>query len=197
MEFSNVSTLQRNIPAAAWGWRSASERSNAPEDGSGSNQSSEQVRRFTLRSRAEKPREKDPRQKAFSILLIEDSLADAGLVREALEEHGIEGDLLLIGDGDHAIRYIRSLQTQPVDCPDLVIIDLNLPKRTGHEVLQSMRQDPKCRHAPAVILSSSDASEDRAESMRLGATQYIRKPLRLKEFLNLGAIFKEILEAAG
>ena len=117
-------------------------------------------------------------------------------MREALEGHGIEGELLLIADGDHAIRYIQSLQTQPVDCPDLVIIDLNLPKRTGHEVLQSMRQDPKCRHAPAVILSSSDASEDRAESMRLGATQYICKPLRLKEFLSLGAIFKEILEAA-
>jgi DNA-binding response OmpR family regulator len=119
------------------------------------------------------------------------------LVREALEEHGVEGELLLIGDGDRAIRYIQALQTQPVDCPDLVIIDLNLPKRTGHEVLQSMRQDPKCRHAPAIILSSSDASEDRAESMRLGANQYICKPLRLKEFLSLGAVFRQILEAAG
>lgn len=127
------------------------------------------------------------------ILLIEDNLADATLVREALEEHRVEGELLIIGDGDKAIRYIQTLDTRPDRCPDLIIVDLNLPRRSGREVLQTIRQSTTCRNATVVILSSSDAQQDRAESMKLGANQYIRKPLRLEEFLELGAVFKAML----
>ena len=101
----------------------------------------------------------------------------------------------MIGDGDKAIRFIQSLDCRPDDCPDLVIIDLNLPKRPGREVLKDMRQSPTWKHAKIVVLSSSDVPEDRADALQLGASQYIRKPLRLKEFLSLGAVFKAILEA--
>lgn len=128
--------------------------------------------------------------------MIEDNLADAGLVREALEEHGVQGELLVISDGDWAIRFIRALETQPRECPDLVIVDLNLPKRPGREVLEVMRQSEKCRDVSVVVLSSSDAPQDQADAFRLGATKYIRKPLRLDEFLKLGATFREILESA-
>jgi hypothetical protein len=74
-----------------------------------------------------------------------------------------------------------------------VIIDVNLPKRPGREVLERLRRSEKCHLLPVVMLSSSDAAQDRADAARFGATKYIKKPLRLQEFLNLGAIFKEAL----
>jgi DNA-binding response OmpR family regulator len=115
------------------------------------------------------------------------------LVREALETHNVEGELFVIADGDAAIRYIQALETLPMECPDLVIIDLNLPKRPGREVIQTIRQGPKWRDTAVVVLSSSDAQRDRTESMSLGASQYFRKPIRLREFLDLGRDFKAIL----
>jgi DNA-binding response OmpR family regulator len=126
--------------------------------------------------------------------LIEDNPADAGLVREALEEHSVEGELLLIGDGDAAIRWIEELDGRPGNCPDLVILDLNLPKRAGREVLECVRKSVKCSKAITIILSSSDAERDKAEAMRLGASRYLRKPLLLGEFIQLGAVFKAMIE---
>jgi two-component system, chemotaxis family, response regulator Rcp1 len=153
----------------------------------------EGVQRFSLRSQSEDRSETRP---VFSILLVEDNSADVGLVREALEEHGVDCELLVIGDGDKAIRFIQALDTEPAVCPDLFIVDLNLPKRPGRDVLQSMRQNAKCKGATVVILSSSDALRDRTEALELGASRYIRKPLRLEEFLALGAVFKQMLEAS-
>jgi two-component system, chemotaxis family, response regulator Rcp1 len=71
---------------------------------------------------------------------------------------------------------------------------LNLPKRSGQEVLERMRQSLKCHEIPVVILSSSDAKRDVADAERLRASQYIRKPTRLEEFLRLGTIFKDALD---
>jgi len=162
--------------------------------GSGSNSNPESVRRVTLRLRTAQQGEENPLDRSFSILLVEDNAADAALVREALEEHRIRGELVVIADGAAAIRYIEALDTGPSGCPDLVILDLNLPKRSGHEVLRSMRQSVKCGRAPVAILSSSDAQQDRVAAASLGASQYYRKPLHLKEFLSLGARFKAMLE---
>jgi two-component system, chemotaxis family, response regulator Rcp1 len=127
------------------------------------------------------------------VLLVEDSPGDAGLIREALQEHGVEGEILIIADGEKAIQYIQAIDSRSLECPDLVIIDVNLPKRPGREVLEHLRRSEKCRSLPVIILSSSDAAQDRADAARFGATRYIKKPLRLKEFLGLGAIFKETL----
>jgi len=127
------------------------------------------------------------------ILLVEDNLGDAGLIREALEEHRVEGELLVVTDGEKAIEFIQAIDTQALECPDLVIIDLNLPKRPGRDVLEQLRRSEKCHLLPVVVLSSSGAMKDRADAARLGATRYLQKPLRLKEFLDLGAVFKEAL----
>jgi DNA-binding response OmpR family regulator len=129
--------------------------------------------------------------RACSILLVEDNPADSVLVRKALEEHGFSGELTVVDDGETAIRLIQSLD----DCPDLVIIDLSLPRKSGREVLETMRHYEKCRHVPVVILSSSDALQDKADAARLGASRYIRKPSRLEDFLALGATFKEMIES--
>jgi DNA-binding response OmpR family regulator len=170
--------------------------SNASEGGSGWNQVSAEVQRFSLRSRAKTANEKDPELEPYSILLIEDNIADVGLVREALEEHNVQGELLVISDGASAIRFIDDLAAQTMDCPDLVILDLNLPKRSGREVLESMRKNSKCQDTTIVVLSSSDAPEDKADASNLGAHHYLRKPSRLTEFMDLGAKFKQLLAAA-
>lgn len=118
-------------------------------------------------------------------------------MREALQEYGIAGELMVISDGDEAIRFITALDAQSGACPDLVIIDLNLPKATGLEVLKTMRQSEKCRQAATLIFSSSDVESDRLEAKRLGASRYLRKPLRLEEFLKVGAVFRDVLENLG
>lgn len=128
--------------------------------------------------------------------MIEDNPADSGLVREALEEHEVSCDLVILVDGEKAINYIQEFDAGPRNRPDLIIVDLNLPKKSGREVLQSVRLSVKCRAAPVVVLSSSDAERDKAEAARLGADRYIHKPLHLDDFLRLGAVFKAILETA-
>ena len=118
------------------------------------------------------------------------------LVRKAFEEHGFRGEITVVSDGETAINFIQALDQETLaDCPDLVIIDLNLPRKSGREVLEAMRNCEKCRHIPVVILSSSDVAQDREDAARLGASRYIRKPSRLEDFLGLGAIFKEIIES--
>jgi chemotaxis family two-component system response regulator Rcp1 len=133
-------------------------------------------------------------QKSVSILVVEDNPADVGLVREALEEHGIQGQLIVLKDGDEAIRAIEEMDAQRAPCPDLFIIDLQLPKRPGREVLERARLSETCRATRVVVLSSSDSQRDQDDAMRLGVTRYIRKPSRLEEFMRLGAIFKEMLQ---
>jgi DNA-binding response OmpR family regulator len=135
-------------------------------------------------------------RKNVFILLIEDNPGDVGLVREALEVNGVDGELLVAADGDRAIEFIQALDTDAIGCPDLVIVDLNLPKRSGREVLKRMRESVKCRETTVVILSSSDAQQDRADAVALGASSYFKKPLRLQEFLKLGAIFSNMIEAS-
>jgi DNA-binding response OmpR family regulator len=124
---------------------------------------------------------------------VEDSRADASLVREALTEHHVEAELIIVTDGENAINLIEEIDGTSAGCPDLVILDLNLPKKSGREVLQAMRLSRVCRQANVIVLSSSDAKQDVDEAHQLGVTKYIRKPLRLDEFLKLGATFKEML----
>jgi DNA-binding response OmpR family regulator len=115
------------------------------------------------------------------------------LVRRALEEHGVEGELIVIADGEKAIAFIQAIDAEGSPCPDLAIVDVNLPKKSGSEILERMRTSEHCRHIPVFILSSSDAERDKADAARLGASRYIRKPSKLDDFLSLGLIFKAAL----
>ena len=131
--------------------------------------------------------------KSAQIVLIEDNPADASLVRKALETHNVQGEITVVTDGDSAIRFIDNVDSDIVECPDLAIIDLNLPKRSGLEVLEFLRRSAKCGKMPIVILSSSDAQTDKAEAARLRASLYIKKPMRLEQFLNVGAELRLML----
>jgi CheY-like chemotaxis protein len=112
----------------------------------------------------------------------------------ALEEHGVKGSLFVVGDGETAIQVVEDLDAHRIDCPDLAIIDLNLPRRPGREVLERMNRSECCRQMPFLVLSSSDVISDRADAARLGASRYLRKPSKLIDFLKLGAVFKEALD---
>lgn len=115
-------------------------------------------------------------------------------MRAALEEHGVEGELLVAADGEKAVAYIESVDRQSGKPPDLVILDLNLPRRPGREVLQFMRQSPGFHDTIVAVLSSSDDEQDRTDALSLGANKYLQKPLRAGAFLSLGAVFKAALE---
>jgi CheY-like chemotaxis protein len=123
------------------------------------------------------------------ILLAEDNPADVYLIEEALREHQVPFEIVVADDGEAAIRMIESGQVEP----DLVLLDLNMPKRSGGEVLMRLREHPQCRTLPVMVLTSSDSPVDREEAMRLGATSFIRKPTGLDEFLQIGAAIKELL----
>jgi CheY-like chemotaxis protein len=127
------------------------------------------------------------------IVLVEDNPGDVALVREALYEYGIRSELTVLFDGERAVELFDRLDRDRMRCPDLVLLDLKLPKRDGHEILERMRASAQCAHVPVVIVTSSNAGEDRDKAAKLGATRYIRKPHRLDEFIQLGAVFKELL----
>ena len=102
-------------------------------------------------------------------------------------------DIILIANGEHAIKLIESIDAGRDVRPDLIILDLNLPRRPGTEVLQSIRSSQKCRCVPVSILTSSNTQSDRDDAEEYGATCYLQKPLALADFLQLGAVFKEML----
>lgn len=127
---------------------------------------------------------------------MEDNVGDANLVREALNEHAVRCELIVVDNGETAIQLIDEIEAGSTDCPKLVIVDLNLPKRSGAEVLQRMLASKKCAGVPVVILSSSDNVLDKANAARLGAHRYFTKPSRLNEFLALGSVFRQMLDSA-
>jgi CheY-like chemotaxis protein len=134
--------------------------------------------------------------KALHVLLAEDNEGDVFLVEEALRFHNIEFQLHVQADGLAAIRYIEDLDGASEDpCPDVLLLDLNLPKVDGHDVLNVLRAHPRCSRMPVIIMTSSDAPQDRQRAELMGATYYFRKPSDLTEFMALGAIFREVVSS--
>lgn len=193
MESSSVFIRRPTTRVPEWGLQFASELWNAPEAGFGSSRSSGEVQRFYLLCRPEEITEREGRPKTACILLIEDNPADVLLVREALQENAVRCELIIITNGERATEFIQAFDDGDACGPDLVILDLNLPRKPGLYVLERIRASKKCNHVPVVILSSSDNYQDKRDAAALGASQYFRKPSRLAEFLQLGSVFKELL----
>ena len=121
------------------------------------------------------------------VLLVEDAEPDVYLVREALKRAGGDFQLTVLEDGEKAVQFIdRMDRDENAACPSLVLLDLNLPKKSGEQVLEHMRSSRRCGHIPVIVVTSSDSPRDKAQAARLGATQYFRKPSRLDEFMQLG-----------
>jgi len=126
----------------------------------------------------------------IEILLAEDNPADIYLIREALKHHAVTASLRVATDGKDVLEQISRRDTA---APALIILDLNLPRHDGIEVLEVIRTISGLADVPVVVLTSSDSPRDRLNALHLGATRYIRKPSNLNDFLNLGGVFKELL----
>lgn len=124
------------------------------------------------------------------ILLGEDNPADVYLIRQALEENGISYNLQV---AVHGGELIEVMARQPAKIPDLIVLDLNLPRHEGLEILKMIRSSSDFSRVPVVILTSSDSPKDRVAASALGADCYIRKPSGLEEFMAIGQTFKELL----
>lgn len=138
----------------------------------------------------------DQRRNPIEILLAEDNPADVRLIREALTIHNIDYSLHVVNDGEKALGFLGALGKESPIRIGLILLDLNLPKSDGRDILRAIKQSPEVCEVPVLVLSSSDSPVDRAETASLGASRYIRKPLTLDEFLAIGAIAKEFVAPA-
>jgi CheY-like chemotaxis protein len=129
------------------------------------------------------------------ILLIEDAEPDVFLVREAMKQAGLNCRLEVLDDGEKAVDYFNHLDgNEAAVCPDVILLDLNLPKISGDQILERVRHSPRCAGVPVIVVTSSDAPADKTQAARLGATRYFRKPSALDEFMQLGQLVGDLLE---
>jgi len=121
-----------------------------------------------------------------NILLVEDNPADVLLMREALAENGTLARLLVVEDGDQAIRFLHCQDPYTAAIrPDLVFLDLNLPRRDGREVLANVKMCTELRRIPIIVLTTSEAERDVRRAYELFANCYVRKPSDLDEYLSV------------
>jgi CheY-like chemotaxis protein len=120
----------------------------------------------------------------FEILLVEDNPADALLTREAFTESKLRHRLWTVGDGEEAIRFLRGTgKYSGAPRPDVVLLDLNLPKKDGRELLAEMKQDESLRQIPVIVLTTSQAEQDVHRAYKLHANCYLTKPIDVDEFI--------------
>lgn len=122
----------------------------------------------------------------ISVLLVEDNPGDVRLTKEAFKEGKIAVNLSVVMDGVEATKYLnKEGEYADVPTPDLILLDLNLPKKDGREVLQDIKTDPKLKRIPVVILTTSNAEQDIMHSYDLHANCYINKPVDFDKFFDV------------
>jgi chemotaxis family two-component system response regulator Rcp1 len=127
-----------------------------------------------------------PTPEPIDILLVEDNPGDVRLTQEVLKESKIRNNLKVAVNGDEALAYLRK-QGNYKDAarPGLILLDLNLPKKNGHEVLEQIKEDPDLRRIPVVVLTSSQAEQDILKTYNLHANCFISKPVDLAQFITV------------
>ena len=124
--------------------------------------------------------------RGIRILVVEDNPGDADLIRDTLRENVAHIEITVVADGADAVEYLKRHQdADAVDAraPDFVLLDLNLPKMHGHEVLAEARKFDRLKSLPIIIVTSSDATRDIITSYELGANCYVTKPVDLEKFI--------------
>lgn len=128
----------------------------------------------------------DHRIRPIEILLVEDNPGDVDLAREGLANGKLHNNLHVVNDGEEAMEFLyRHGAFAEAPRPDLVLLDLNLPKKDGREVLAEIKTDPNLKRIPVVILTTSRAEEDVLRSYNLHANCYITKPIDLEQFIKV------------
>ncbi|MCV7227907.1 response regulator [Mycolicibacterium komossense] len=126
-----------------------------------------------------------PPGEAIDVLLIEDDPGDELITREAFEHNKIANNLHVAHDGQEGLDFLfRRGQFADAVRPDLILLDLNLPKYNGRQLLEAIKSDAELRHIPVVVLTTSSAEEDILRSYKLHANAYVTKPVDLDQFLN-------------
>jgi CheY-like chemotaxis protein len=141
-------------------------------------------------SRAETKTPRSP----LHILVAEDNAADVFLIREALECAAVTAEIHVVSDGMAALRFLEAADGSDIaPCPCLLILDINLPKKSGDEVLLFIRQGSTYRHMLVLIVSTSGSIDDRKKMKELGCNGYFTKPSKYVDFMKLGFVVKEML----
>jgi two-component system, chemotaxis family, response regulator Rcp1 len=126
------------------------------------------------------------RDKTIHVLMVEDDAGDVQLTKEALKDSKLVMDLVVVDDGEKALRLLRrQAPYEDAQRPDLVILDLNLPRVDGRQVLREVKGDPALKQIPIVVVTTSDAEADIEKSYGLGANCYVTKPIGLDQFLKV------------
>ena len=125
-----------------------------------------------------------PAPTPIEVLLVEDDPGDVLMTQEAFEEHKVRNRLHVVNDGVDAVAFLRQEgEYAGAPRPDLVLLDLNLPRRDGREVLAEIKNDPDLCHIPVVVLTTSQADEDIVRSYQLHANAYVTKPVDFERFI--------------
>ncbi|GAA1359764.1 response regulator [Catellatospora chokoriensis] len=122
----------------------------------------------------------------IEVLLVEDDPGDVLMTREAFEEYKMRNTLRVVSDGVEALAYLRKEgEFAEANTPDLILLDLNLPRRDGREVLREIKNDPELCRIPVVVLTTSQAEEDVLRSYQLHANAYVAKPVDFERFISV------------
>lgn len=125
-------------------------------------------------------------QTGIEVLLVEDDPGDVLMTREAFEEHKVANRLSVVADGVSAMAYLRKEgEHAQAPTPDLILLDLNLPRMDGREVLAAVKADERLKHIPVVVLTTSEAEEDVLRSYSLHANAYVTKPVDFDRFIQV------------
>ena len=136
-----------------------------------------------------------PEPSQFRIWLAEDNPGDVRLFREALKNRALPFDLTVADDGQKAISLVQSAaQDQAIDLPHLIVLDVNLPRHNGDEVLRQIRSEATLDGVPVIVLTSSASPVDQATANKLGANLYIQKPSDLEGLMTIGALVEHLLK---
>ncbi len=121
---------------------------------------------------------------SVNILLVEDNPGDVLLTREAFREGSYFPQLSVVEDGEEALQFLRRAgQYANAERPDLILLDLNLPRKDGRELLAEVKQDPELRQIPIIVLTTSEAEQDVRRAYKLHANCYLTKPLEMDAFM--------------
>jgi CheY-like chemotaxis protein len=157
---------------------------------SGSNRNPDADPSFASRSLSEDTTGRPPRH----ILIAEDNKSDVFLIQRALKKSGVEAQVHVADDGEKVLRFFeRADAEETAPCPDLVLLDINMPRYKGGDILRRLRASSRCKDTLVLVVTSSDSSRDREEMDALGANGYFRKPSEVAEFMRLGQMVSDLL----
>lgn len=128
------------------------------------------------------------------MLIVEDNESDVFLIQEAIDAAALPVTVHVVRDGNEAVQFFDKADADAsMPCPALVLLDINLPKKHGGEVLKHLRQSCRCGKALMIVVSSSDSAQDREQMKMLGADAYFRKPSEYDAFMKLSDIVKALI----